>query len=359
MIAQMIQLDFGIRFSLDCLPITLSSRHSERGVRRVARHLAQRLRLGRALRDKPTAIVHLHTCSGFSFHRSSWDMRVAQKHGCSTILHIHGAQFDAYLERAMPVERHFVRRALERADRVIALSRGWRDILLKAAPDSRIAVIENAVEIPSQRNPKPTGGPCRFLTLTRMDSWKGIDDLLDASTILNRRGMDFRLTLAGPEGSAGNAFQIRQKIEERGLSTRVEFAGPVVGAEKARLLASTDVYVQPSHNEGMPISILEAMAWALPVVATQVGAIPEIIDDDVHGLTIPPRNPMALAQAMGTLVADVPRRAALGNAGLALAATRFSQSRFREDLINLYDELLKPTASAESVRRAGRAAAIL
>lgn len=358
-INQMTRLDFAGRYAIECFPITLSSSSEESSAHRIARHVSQRLRLGRILRERDFAIVHIHTCSGFSFHRCAWDLRVARRHGAKTVLHMHGAQFDNYVDRASGLEKRLIRHALQSADRVVALSARWHQVLLSAAPKARIEIIENAVDpAPAQRQ-RPCNGPCRFLTLARMDAWKGIDDLLDAASLMQRRGMDFRLTLAGPEGSAGDRRQIQGKIDARDLTSRVVYVGTVMGAEKEHLLEATDVYVQPSHHEGMPISILEALAHEVPVVATRVGAIPEIIDDDVHGLIVPARDPGALAQAMGTLVVDVPRRLALGSAGLTLAKSRFSLARFREELTSIYDTLLSQGSRSSLTQRIAQSAAVL
>lgn len=340
-IAQMLRLNFAPRFTLSALPITMSCGPAESGPRRAARHVGQRLLLGKTLRNQSAAIVHVHTCSGFSFHRSAWDLTVARRHGCRTVLHMHGARFREYFSGARRLEQRLVRAALEAADRVIALSDGWKEKLLAIAPEARVAVIENAVEKAPFENPRSASGVCRFLTIARMDSWKGIDDILDACAILKRQGCFFELILAGPAGTAGDAATITEKISQRGLANLVRYMGPVIGDAKAKLLADSDVYVQPSHQEGLPISVLEAFACRLPVIATRVGAMPEVIEHEVQGLLVPSKNPVALATAMSSLAIDPPRRIAMSTEAYRLAATRFSLSRFRDDLVELYDALIR------------------
>jgi glycosyltransferase involved in cell wall biosynthesis len=344
-IGQMLRLDFAGRYALSALPITMTSGSGESGPRRIARHVGQRLLLGRMLRDSPATIVHIHTCSGFSFHRSAWDLRVARRQGCRTILHMHGAQFDEYFSRATKLEQRFIRLALTAADQVIALSDSWREKLRRIAPDARLAVIENAVQEVECKRRRPSRSVCRFLTLARMDVWKGIDDLLDASAILKRQGIPFELTLAGPPGSAGDAMILEKKIADRTLIGYVRYLGPAAGEAKATLLAESDVYVQPSHQEGMPLAVLEAFAHRLPVIVTRVGAMAEVVDHEVQGLVVPAWNPAALACAMGAIAIDPPRRLAMGGAGHELATTRFALTRFRDNLLGLYDELLRESVS--------------
>lgn len=357
-IAQMIRLDFGSRFEISALPVTVRTKPDESGAGRIARHLKQRLLLGKTLRETSAAIIHIHTCSGFSFHRSAWDMRVARRHGCRTILHMHGARFDEYFARANRIERALVRRTLESADCVVVLSQGWKAKLQEMSSCAKVCVIENAVEVLSKTKRSTHSARCRFLMLGRMDTWKGLDDLLDACAVLKRQRVPFGLTLAGPEGSAGDAGQIRSQITERGLRDVVAYIGPVEGNSKEHVLAQSDVLVQPSHQEGMPMSILEAFARGLPVIATGVGAVPEIIEHAEQGLLVPAKNPTALAGAMGALAVDPPTRACMGRSAQRLAFTRFSITRFRDDLIELYDSLLreKPSRSASRNVIAARAA---
>ena len=340
-VGQMMRLDFAGRYRMEFLPITVSPQACESRVGRVARHFRQRRRLGNTIRRVCSSIVHIHTCSGFSFHRSAWDMRVASRRGCRTVLHMHGARFGEYFADAGTLEQRLVRSALSSADRVIALSESWRVKLLEIAPSARVTAVENAVELPTLRRPLALGATCRFLLLARMDEWKGIDDLLDACALLHRRGVAFELTLAGPEGTAGDSETIDRKIHEHGINGCVRYVGVVQGEANAALLAEADVYVQPSRQEGVPIAVLEAMAWGLPVVATRAGAMAEVIEDDVQGFLVQPCQPMALASAMGTLAFDLPRRAALGEAARTLATTRFGLTRLRDDLVSLYDDVMR------------------
>lgn len=347
---QILDLDLAGRFRVVPFPTTRSPDPDESCPRRVLRHVKQRMLLGRRLRDDRFAIVHIHSCSGFSFHRSSWDLRVARRNGCRTVLHMHGAQFDDYFANASRAERAVVRRTLRMADRVIALSRGWRERIQDMESSARICVIENAVKAGAPHVCRKPTAVCRFLMLARMDTWKGLDDLLEACFILRNRATPFFVTLAGPEGSAGNASQISVKIHKRGLDQHISYIGPIQGETKSRLLAGSDVLVQPSHHEGLPITILEAYAGALPVIATSVGAVPEVMEDDVQGFLVPARHPAELARAMGVLAMDPPRRMAMGQAGLRSAQTRFSITRFRDDLLDLYDDVLRKKSEERSVR---------
>ena len=354
-VKQMTSLTCKRRFQFTLLSLTRRADNNESFPSRIVRHGRQTRTLVKLIREKSAAIVHIHTCSGYSFLRSSIDMFVAQRCGCRVVLHIHGAMFDSFVAKKGRVMRRLIRFALTRSDSLIALSQDWAVKLRHIAPAARVTVIENAVEVPALRTRSNGTGPCKFILLARMDEWKGIDDLLDACVELARMQAPFSLTLAGPGGTAGDADTLNQKIADRGLLT-VHYVGPIYGEQKAQLLATADAYVQSSHHEGMPISILEALANGLPIVATRVGAIPEMLEDGNEGWIVPPHRPESLAKAMLQIIQDPVRRDIMSRASHRKALARFGVSRFELELMNLYEDLLandrrrrtQPAATYES-----------
>lgn len=353
-VAQMLDLDFGGRFQLRPFAFTMAS-GAETLPRRSLRHLRQAMYLRKSIAIYGVRIVHLHTCSGFTFLRSALDARVARGAGCKVALHIHGAAFDQFCRQASSWKRRLIARALCAADRVVALSQGWADQLKAFAPNANITVIENAVDIPLDAQPTIMPHPCRFLLLARMDAWKGIDDFLDACTMLRGTALAFEALLAGPPGTAGDAPILERKISERKLSDCVRYVGLVHGSAKDDLLRRADVCIQPSHHEGLPLAVLEAMAHGKSVIATRVGALPEVIEHGHHGLLVPPRCPQLLAEAMQEVAVDLALRQRMGGCARELANQRFSLTRLRDDLACLYESLAQEPAGARRPRRAPRA----
>ena len=351
-IRQTLGLSYAGRYTLEHLATTHAAGDAESIFDKLARHRRQVQTLERAIRQSAASIVHVHTCSGFSFYRSLVDLWVARNLGCRVVLHVHGAAFDEFFDQASVGTKRIIGWGLRRADRVIALSKTWRSTIATMAPAARITVIENAIELPTLPidRQRPIGeGSCHFIVLARMDAWKGIDDALTAADLLYKRGVSYRLTLAGPEGSAGDTATLTRKIESLGLSHCVAYVGPVEGKAKASLIASADAYLMPSHHEGLPISVLEALAHGLPIVATRVGAIPEVIQDGVCGKLAAPRSPSDLADAMASLVNSPKLRESMGEAARRLAQARFGLDRFERDLIALYDELLEQSVEGARI----------
>ena len=178
-----------------------------------------------------------------------------------------------------------------------------------------------------------------------------------ACAILRGDGLAFRVVMAGPAGSAGDDASLNSKIEQLDLGGSVSYVGPLRGDAKGDLLRESHVYVQPSHHEGMPLSILEAMAHALPIIATRVGAVPEVLKDGREGILVSPRRPGMLADAMRRLIVDRALRHRMAEAARTLAVDRFSLDRFRREILSLYDDLCAPTRFDKTQGNADRARA--
>lgn len=348
-------LSLGPRFETVSFSATSAPSGGERLPAKLFRHVSAMIRLARLVHRERCAIVHVHTCSGFSFYRSLLDALVARLLMRRVVLHVHGGMFGDFFHGSSRFGRFIIRHGLRCADAVVALSESWRMVLERMSPGARVAVIENAVRLPELKRDEATDPACdasarmcRFLLLARMDAWKGVDDLFEACARLHREAVPFELTLAGPSGTAGDAVSLNERIEHLGLSKCVRYVGEVRGRAKEKQFRGSDVYVQPSHSEGMPISVLEAFSYALPVIATDVGAMGEVITGGREGLIVSRHAPDELADAMGRLARDPKSRRAMGSAALQLMRRRFSESRLRDDLVLLYEKLQPDLSGSES-----------
>lgn len=339
-VEQILGLDLQKRYRAELFAATSSAQDDENRASRVLRHLRHLVRLHRKIKQTDASVVHIHTCSGFSFFRSVLDMLIAKMLARPAVLHIHGATFDTFHASAGAITKWMIRWSLAQADRVVALSKGWHQKLSAMSPNAQVVIVENAVELPPNPPPRRCNGPCRFVLLARMDEWKGIDDLLNACEILRDSGVAFEVHLAGPAGTAGDSQTLPTNIESRGLDRHVRYLGPLRGDAKTDLLRHADAYVQPSHNEGMPIALLEALSFGLAIVATDVGAVGEVITNQREGLLVASHRPNALAAAMRALIEEPSFRVAAGIAARRLAESRFSLSRLDDDLCRLYDDTL-------------------
>jgi glycosyltransferase involved in cell wall biosynthesis len=129
--------------------------------------------------------------------------------------------------------------------------------------------------------------------------------------------------------------EAREKLNNLRLGSVVELLGWIDSDAKVERLRRAHLLVLPSYMEGMPNAIIEAMATGLPVVATNVGAVVDVVTDGVNGFLIPPRNTDRLAKALHDLLLDAPLRERMGRAGWHMAKDRFSAERAADQIVTL------------------------
>ncbi|MEO7497487.1 MAG: glycosyltransferase family 4 protein [Massilia sp.] len=288
------------------------------------------------LRQRP-ALVHAHSASHASFSRKSLLLLIARVAGCRTVFHLHGGGFRRFArDESGPLKRRWIRHTLERSSAVVALSDSWAAFLREFAPRARVLVVPNAVPIPA--TPAIAEIPQRLLFLGRVEAAKGVFDLLAAVAPLLADFADLRLVVGGD----GALAELRRQGDALGLGKRLILPGWLGADDKAAELARAAVFCLPSHAEGLPMAMLEAMAAAKVVVVTQVGAVPEVVSDGVNGLLVPPADVAALSAALRRALTDAALRASLGQAARATIEARFGTEVVAARLAALYAELAGP-----------------
>jgi glycosyltransferase involved in cell wall biosynthesis len=172
-------------------------------------------------------------------------------------------------------------------------------------------------------------------TVSRLTPIKGLRHLIAAMPEILRQCPDVQLALAG-DGEDRPALE--RLAAELGISRRVHLLG--FRRDPAAVTAALDVFVLPSLNEGQGRVLVTAMALGVPVVATRVGGVPEVVEDGSQGLLVPPGDPQALSQAVGLLLRDKGRAAALGDSGRR-RATLFSSEVMLDRHVALYRGTLR------------------
>ena len=262
-----------------------------------------------------------------------------------------------------PAQRALKRGELERADAVTAVCASVADSLVRdyGVERSRVRVVPNGTDPPDLEAERHVAHQIRvelgaglqrplWVCAARLEEQKGQAVLLDALAELRRRGLEFRVAFAG-EGSRRAALEARTR--ELGLTERVRFLGQVEAI--GPLLLAADAVVLPSLWEGLPLSLLEALARARPVVASRVGGIPEVIEDGASGVLVEPSDPIALAEVLESLQRRPDLAILLGTAGAEIVRQGYSWTRLIERFEAVYDEVLG-LASFAPVNSRGRQA---
>lgn len=261
------------------------------------------------LKYPKTRIVHIHSASGISFRRSAYYINLAHRAGCRVVLHLHGGKFQEWYSS----HRKEADKVFAKVDCIVALSDEWaeyyRGIGLK-----EVVVIPNVVD-----EPRPlaveSDGKVHALFMGLFEASKGLFDLLEA---VGRQQERLRGKFMLHLGGRGQEDFVAAEIERLGIADMVVVEGWVAGTKKDALLSLADIFVLPSHFEGVPISILEAMTHGISIVATRVGGIPGIVTGE-NGLLCEAGDVAALGQNLIKLVESSELRQNMGRASLRLA----------------------------------------
>lgn len=255
--------------------------------------------------NKEITIIHIHTASYSSFKRSSWFVRLGKVMNRKVILHIHGGGFKEYYQ----TNPEFITKILNSCDCIITLSLKWKEYFRAITSCPMIEVVSNIVSPPIKMNVSKNDGKIHFLYLGLITELKGIFDLLE---LLVERQNELRGKLILHIGGNGKVEELKDFIKTNKIDDMAIYEGWVAGDRKDELLNMADVFILPSYTEGLPVSILEAMSYSLPILSTTVGGIPEIVENGINGFLITPGDKDALYAALMGLVSDAELRKSMG-----------------------------------------------
>jgi glycosyltransferase involved in cell wall biosynthesis len=319
------------------LQVVATYRHRD-PIRRLTRFGVGLLRLTFWSLGRRGRLVHIHTTARGSLYRKSIYVLVAKALRRRVVLHVHAGAGDlaAFGGRIGEPSRALFRQAFARADAVLSVSRASAQEVTRAFGRGNVMVIPNAAprvdRLPS-RSADAADAPALLYLGGFQNPAKGGDLLLDALAIIAEECPRLRVTLAGPGELpyAGSALIARH--------AQITWRGWLDEAAKAAALGAADIVVVPSYSEGLPVTLLEAMAHGRAIVATTVGGIPEVLTDGVDATLVAPGRAVVLAGAVCALARDPARRAQLGAAARA-RARHLNEDEVAARLDALYRRLL-------------------
>ena len=274
-------------------------------------------------------VVHINTSlNAKSYWRDLAYLLVGKLCGARVVYQVHGGSLATF---------RILRWAARVPDVVVVLSQAERERWRSLAPAQLVEALPNGIDCqPYQRYNRAAADPdtpLRLIYIGRLAPGKGLLESLEALRIARARGVPARLVLVGggPEEP-----RLRQYVRDAGLTRDVTFVGPAYGDAKAHLLSQADVLLLPSYSEGLPYSLLEAMAAGVVPVVTPVGAIPDVVAEGEHGLIVPPRDAGAIAAAIERLATDKAAMARMSVACRKRIAGAYSIERVAKDFSELY-----------------------
>ena len=315
-----------------------SEGRDEGALARAVRLLSSPFLLAAAIVLRRATIVHLNTSlNPRAYWRDLVYMTVARLCGASVLYQVHGGALPREFFRGAGVLTAWLRITLRLPDVIAVLSQEELRAYRRFVPQQHVLALPNSVDCALyaalERSPPAAGGPLQLLYIGRLAREKGLYETLEALRLASTRGARARLIVAG---SGPDEAGLRQRVSELGLDGQVSFVGAVFGERKMELLRSADALVLASYGEGLPYALLECMAAGVAVIATRVGAIPDVVLNGTHGLLVPCRDPEAISRAVATLASDRDLLTRMGAACRHRVATGYSLEPMSAEFCRLY-----------------------
>lgn len=288
-------------------------------------------------------ILHIHMSHNGSFYRKYYIHKLCNLFGTKTIIHLHSSEFKKFYENGKGNRKRKIQSLLKECDRVFVLGDKWNKIIKEMEPRSKTVVLNNTVALPKLTdNSSDEKGIINVLFLGVLVKRKGVIDLLNAVERLNRDGVLEKYNVRFKIGGTGQEEDsLKNFIATHGLSDFVEFLGWVSGENKEKFLSDSQIFTLPSYNEGLPISILEAISSGLPIVSTDVGSVNEAVINDYNGYLVEPGNIDGLKNSLEKIIVDKNLRFKFSKNARRLAEDRFNDKDYYEKITNTYKSLLK------------------
>jgi glycosyltransferase involved in cell wall biosynthesis len=279
-------------------------------------------------------LIHFQLAWRGSAYRKLIIAAIARYFGVPYVVHLHAGQFDQFWARAGTYLRRSIDRLFVDSAAIIVLGDYGARVILDRLPGLRdkITILPNASTSPSQPNlGRSESGQLRITFLGFLEPEKGVPQLVDALGTLACR-TDWTATIAG----SGEIEQTRDQAQRLKIADRVDFPGWLGPSETAALLQQTDILALPSFVESLPMAVIEAFAYGVAVVATPVGAVPEVVAHERNGLLVPVGDAEALANALNRLLEDRALRRRLGDAARRDHAERYEINTYIKRLVSVW-----------------------
>ncbi len=288
---------------------------------------------------KTADLAHIHMSHRGSAVRKLILVRIAAALGLPTLLHVHGSEFEVYAESLSPAAKKKLVANLSYTSSIAVLGTKWRDYIVNklGLDPKKIHIVHNGVPLPPLPEPMQTADrPCRIVALGLLSQRKGTPELLQALASPMMKALSWTALIAGN----GAVDRFRAEAASLGLSNRVEMPGWLSPEEAQQKLSDADIFVLPSHNEGLPMAILEAMAKGIPVITTPVGAIPDLVIQDQTGIMVPAGDAVSLASALASLVNNSGKRLQMGQKARQKIISEFTVLHCTQNVIGIYKQIL-------------------
>lgn len=278
-------------------------------------------------------IIHIHTASNISFRRSALWVKIAKIKHRKVVMHVHGGGFKEYYD----TNPKWIKSVLDQCDCIITLSESWKEYFTKENNCNNVEIVKNVVPNPIINKIPKKDNRSHLLFLGLITEEKGIFDFIE---MLGQNRNDLKDKVILHIGGNGKVEKLKSMINDLSLSDCVIYEGFVSGKKKTDLLNLCDIFILPSYIEGLPISILEAMSYSMPILTTPVGGIPEIVKDGINGKLFSPGNISEMDLALNGIIIDANLISEMGSNSYKMVTDHLPENVERQ-LEKIYTDLIK------------------
>lgn len=283
-------------------------------------------------------IIHIHGASRISFYRK-YILFLSLKYLLKRriIYHIHGGEFHLFEKESNVITKKLIHHMINKSNLIICLSEEWKNFFLKTFNPKKVLILNNIISMPLLVNVLKKKNLLQFIFLGKIVEGKGIFDLLN-TIHKNKEYLNNKIKLV--IGGDGETKRLKEEIHKLNITNIVEYIGWISGEDKDKLLSESDINILPSYNEGLPISILEAMSYKMPIIATNVGGIPRVVKNEKNGILIEAGNYDMIFKSMKYFIENINKIEEYGNNSFDIVQD-FLPKKVIKDLINIYNDVLK------------------
>ena len=282
------------------------------------------------------SVAHIHVSERGSFFRKIIVSNMCLKKGVPVILHHHGAEFNEFYDQSNFIVKKLIRNTLKKVNLNIVLSNQLISMIKDKCPEANVAALPNAVPVEDGNHYNPDA--TNLLLLGELNERKGVYVLLDAISHMDSElAPDVKLYLCGN----GDLDRLKERIKELSLEHRIAHIGWIDKEEKAAIFANTKINVLPSYNEGMPMSVLDAMGYGMPVVSTNVGGIPKIVHNGENGYCCKPGDVNTMSLMIIKLLMNQRIREKAEERSVVIVKEKYSLEAHINQIEILYEKQIK------------------
>lgn len=288
---------------------------------------------------KNISIFHIHLSERGSFTRKCYVSKLAKLFNKKIVIHMHGAEFKEFYYISNADKKLKIINFLKDADKVIVLGESWKNFIYNLDNEIKIEVMPNFVKSVSEIV-KFDYKKIRIVFLAVLIKRKGIFDLIESINLLIKEDSSKQLEVI-IAGSGKEQEEAIKRVKELNLEDIFIFTGWVDDNKKMEILLKSQIFVLPSYNEGLPVSILEAMSCGLPVVSTNVGSIEDAVINDYNGIIVNPGDINSLKEALRSLINNSEKWNQYSLNGKKIIKEKYEEELYFSNLETLYENIIK------------------